>query len=80
MAELLELTGATQINAAVKLQVATMKVKGAAKVASIISAAKKESAIEAKKETEEASKEATGGLATALAAGKFKKRLKVRCP
>ena len=78
VAELLELTGATKINAAVRLKVATMKVKEASKIAGIISAAKKESALQEKAEQEESHKESVGGLATALAAGKFKKKLKVR--
>ena len=73
IAELLEIAGATKINAAVELRVAAMRVKEKAKITSLASAARRSSATAARGEH----KAMGGGIATVVAASKLKARAKV---
>ena len=73
IAELLEIAGATKINAAVELRVAAMKVKEKSKITSLASAARKASATGAQGEP----RAMEGSMATALTASKLKARAKV---
>ena len=74
IAELLEIAGATKINAAVELRVAAMKVKEKAKITSLATAARRASAAAAARGEHKAME---GGIATVVAASKLKARAKV---
>ena len=73
IAELLEIAGASKINAAVELCVAAMKVKEKSKIHNLASAAKRASATGAQGDH----RAMEGSMATALAASKLKARAKV---
>ena len=74
VAELLEITGASNINNAVKLQVDILKAQKMSQVSSLISVAKRAADLEDQKETGAENSATKNGLAAALAASKLKSR------